>query len=205
LAQPSGDRPLGVDPETGREIVVRTGRYGPYVTEVIAEDSKEKPRTASLFKSMSPDTITLEQAVQLLSLPRIVGVEDGEEVTARNGRYGPYVQKGKESRSLESEEQIFTVTLDEALALLAQPRQRRGQRQASTPLKEIGADPVSGKPIVVKSGRFGPYVTDGETNASLRSSDDPEAITLDRAIELLADRRARGPAKKRAPSRRRKS
>jgi DNA topoisomerase-1 len=205
LAQPSGDRPLGVDPETGREIVVRTGRYGPYVTEMIAEDSKEKPRTASLFKSMSPDTITLEQAVQLLSLPRIVGVEDGEEVTARNGRYGPYVQKGKESRSLESEEQIFTVTLDEALALLAQPRQRRGQRQASTPLKEIGADPVSGKPIVVKSGRFGPYVTDGETNASLRSSDDPEAITLDRAIELLADRRARGPAKKRAPSRRRKS
>jgi len=205
LAQPSGDRPLGVDPETGREIVVRTGRYGPYVTEVQDDGTKQKPRTASLFKSMSPDTITLEQGLQLLSLPRVVGLDDGEEVTARNGRYGPYVQKGKESRSLESEEQIFTVTLEGALALLAQPRQRRGQRQAATPLKEIGADPVSGKPIVVKSGRFGPYVTDGETNASLRSSDDPEAITLDRAIELLADRRARGPAKKRAPSRRRKA
>jgi DNA topoisomerase-1 len=163
---------------------------------VLDEDAKEKPRTASLFKSMSLDTVTLEQALELLSLPRVIGVSDGEEVTARNGRYGPYVQKGKESRSLETEEQIFTISLDDALALLAQPRQRRGQRQAAAPLKEVGADPVSGKPIVVKSGRFGPYVTDGETNASLRSGDDPEGITLDRAIELLADRRARGPAKR---------
>ena len=205
LAQPSGDRPLGTDPESGREIVVRTGRYGPYVTEVLDEDSKEKPRTASLFKSMSPETVTLEEALQLLSLPRIVGVVEGDEVTARNGRYGPYVQRGKESRSLASEDQIFTIGLDEALALLAQPRQRRGQRQAAAPLREVGADPANGKAIVVKSGRFGPYVTDGETNASLRSGDDPEAITLDRAIELLADRRARGPAKKRAPSRKRKA
>jgi DNA topoisomerase-1 len=206
LAQPSGDRALGVDPETGREVVARTGRYGPYVTEVLDEGSKEKPRTASLFKSMSLDTVTLDEALQLLSLPRVVGEHEGEEVTVRNGRYGPYVQRGKESRSLETEEQLFTVTLDEALALLAQPRRRRGQRQAAGPLKEVGADPVSGKPIVVKSGRFGPYVTDGETNASLRSGDDPEAITLDRAIELLADRRARGPAQKKpASSRRRKS
>jgi len=209
LAQPSGDRPLGVDPETGREVVARTGRYGPYVTDVVEEGSKEKPRTASLFKAMSLDTITLDEALQLLSLPRVIGESDGEEVTARNGRYGPYVQKGKESRSLETEEQIFTITLDEALALLAQPRQRRGQRQAAGPLKEVGNDPATGKPIVVKSGRFGPYVTDGETNASLRAGDDPEGITLDRAIELLADRRARGPAKKRtarkATSRKRKA
>ncbi|HZT45174.1 MAG TPA: type I DNA topoisomerase [Gaiellaceae bacterium] len=205
LAQPSGDRPLGVDPDTGNEIVARTGRYGPYVTETLDEGSKAKPRTASLFKSMSLDTITLDEALQLLSLPRVIGESDGEEVTARNGRYGPYVQKGKESRSLESEEQIFTISLEGALALLAQPRQRRGQRQAAAPLKEVGADPVSGKAIVVKSGRFGPYVTDGETNASLRSGDDPESITLDRAIELLADRRARGPAKKRTTSRKRKA
>ncbi len=204
LAQPSGDRALGTDPETGREIVARTGRYGPFVTETLEEGSKEKPRTASLFKSMSLDTVTFEEALQLLSLPRVIGESDGEEVTARNGRYGPYVQKGKESRSLETEEQLFTVSLEEALALLAQPRQRRGGRQAAAPLKEVGPDPVSGRPIVVKSGRFGPYVTDGETNASLRQGDDPEEITLERAIELLADRRARGPAKKPA-ARKRKS
>ena len=207
LAQPSGDRELGVDPQTGNEVVARTGRYGPYVTEVLDDGSKEKPRTASLFKAMSLDTVTLEQALELLSLPRVVGESEGEEVTARNGRYGPYVQKGKESRSLETEEQIFSISLEDALAVLAQPRQRRGQRQAASPLKEVGADPVSGKPIVVKSGRFGPYVTDGETNASLRSGDDPEGITLDRAIELLADRRARGPAKRpaRGSSKKRKS
>jgi DNA topoisomerase-1 len=207
LAQPSGDRELGTDPETGREVVARTGRYGPYVTEVLEEGSKEKPRTASLFKSMAPDTISLEEALQLLSLPRVVGESEGEEVTARNGRYGPYVQKGKESRSLETEEQLFSISLDDALAVLAQPRQRRGGRAAATPLKEVGADPVSGKAILVKSGRFGPYVTDGETNASLRSGDDPEEITLDRAIELLADRRARGPVqkKKKATSRKRAS
>jgi DNA topoisomerase-1 len=196
LAQPSGDRELGTDPESGHEIIARTGRYGPYVTETLEEGSKEKPRTASLFKAMTLDTISLDEALQLLSLPRVVGESDGEEVTARNGRYGPYVQKGKESRSLEAEEQLFSISLDDALALLAQPRERRGGRQAAAPLKEVGADPVSGKPIVVKSGRFGPYVTDGETNASLRSGDDPDELTLDRALELLTDRRARGPAKK---------
>ena len=205
LAQPSGDRELGTDPATGREIVARTGRYGPYVTEVLPEDSKEKPRTASLFKSMAPETVTLEEALQLLSLPRVLGVgEDGEEIVARNGRYGPYVQKGKESRSLGSEEQLLTIGLDEALTVLAQPRQRRG-RQAAPPLKELGPDPSSGKPIVVKAGRYGPYVTDGETNASLRQGDDPEELPFERAVELLAERRAKGPAAKRPGRGRRKA
>jgi DNA topoisomerase-1 len=198
LSQPSGDRELGTHPETGLPIVARTGRYGPYVTEVLPEDSKEKPRTASLFKTMSLDTVTLDDALRLLELPRLVGVaEDGEEIVARNGRYGPYVQKGKESRSLESEEQLFTIDMPGALALLAQPRQRRGQQRAATkPLRELGTDPVGGKEIVLKEGRFGPYVTDGETNASLRKGDDPETVTLDRAVELLAERRAKGPAKR---------
>ncbi len=198
LSQPSGDRELGTDPETGLPIVARTGRYGPYVTEVLPEGAKEKPRTASLFKTMSPDTIGLDDALRLLQIPRVVGVgEDGEEVVARNGRYGPYVQQGKESRSLESEEQLFTIDLPGALALLAQPRQRRGQQRAATkPLRELGPDPVGGSEIVLKEGRFGPYVTDGETNASLRKGDDPETVTLDRAVELLAERRAKGPAKK---------
>jgi DNA topoisomerase-1 len=198
LAQPSGDRELGTHPETGLQIIARTGRYGPYVTEVLPEGSKEKPRTASLFKTMSLDTVTLDEGVRLLELPRVVGMaEDGEEITARNGRYGPYIQKGKESRSLESEEQLFAIDMPGALALLAQPRQRRGQRSAATkPLRELGTDPVGGKEIVLKEGRFGPYVTDGETNASLRKGDDPETVTLDRAVELLTERRAKGPAKK---------
>ncbi len=198
LAQPSGDRELGTHPETGLPIVARTGRYGPYVTEVLPEDSKEKPRTASLFKTMSLDTIGLDDALRLLEIPRVLGVAgEGEEVVARNGRYGPYVQQGKESRSLESEEQLFTIDLPGALALLAQPKQRRGQRAAAAkPLRELGADPVGGKEIVLREGRFGPYVTDGETNASLRKGDDPETVTLDRAVELLAERRAKGPAKR---------
>jgi DNA topoisomerase I len=196
LAQPSQDRTLGVNPETGREVLARNGRYGPYISETMPEGSKDKPPTASLFKSMSLDTITFDEALQLLQLPRVVGVgEDGEEIVARNGRYGPYVQQGKESRSLESEEQLLTIGLEEAKAVLAKPKERRG-RQAAAPLKEVGDDPVSGKPIVVKEGRFGPYVTDGETNASLRTGDDPEQVTLDRAVELLAERRAKGPAKK---------
>jgi DNA topoisomerase I len=204
LAQPSGDRELGVDPDTGLELVAKTGRYGPYVTEVLPEGSKEKPRTASLFKSMSVETVSVEDALRLLTLPRTLGTApDGEEVVARNGRYGPFVQKEKETRSLESEEQLLTITLEEALAILAQPKQRRGQRAASAaPKREIGSDPASGKAIVLKEGRFGPYVTDGETNASLRRGDDPESVDLDRALELLAERRAKGPAKK--PSRSRK-
>ena len=190
LAQPDS-KSLGVDPETGLEILVRSGRYGPYVTEALPEGSDEKPRTASLLSSMSPQTITLEEALRLLSLPRIVGEIDGEPVTAQNGRYGPYIKRGEESRSLENEEQLFTVTLEDARALLAEPPRRRGRRAARGPLKELGTDTATGKPIVVKDGRFGPYVTDGETNASLRRGDTPEAVTLERAVELLAERRAK--------------
>jgi DNA topoisomerase I len=165
-------------------------------------DGDEKPRTASLFKSMSPETLTLEDAIRLLTLPRPLGESDGEEVVAANGRYGPYVKKGKESRSLDTEEQLFSITLEEALAKLAEPKQR-GRRAAAPPLKELGDDPVSGKPVVLKEGRFGPYVTDGETNASLRAGDSIESVTPERAAELLQARRERGPApKKRAAKRR---
>jgi DNA topoisomerase I len=190
LAQPD-NKPLGSHPETGLEIVARTGRYGPYVTEVLPEGAEGKPRTASLFASMSPETVTLEDALRLLTLPRVVGELDGEEVTAQNGRYGPYVKKGTESRSLESEEQLFTVTLDEAKALFAQPPRRRGRGASRGPLRELGEDPSSGKKIVVRDGRFGPYVTDGETNASLRRGDTVEGVTPERAAELLAERRAK--------------
>jgi DNA topoisomerase I len=199
LSQPADDRTLGVDPDTGREIVARTGRYGPYVTEVLEEGAKEKPRTASLFESMSLETITLEDALRLLTIPRVLGTDpaDGEEVVARNGRYGPYVQKGKESRSLDSEEPLLETTLEQALELLSQPKGRRRSGTAAPPLRELGADPETKKPVVVKDGRFGPYVTDGEVNATIRGADTPETITLERASELLAERRARGPAKPR--------
>jgi len=206
LAEPSDDRPLGVDPDTGRELVARSGRYGPYVTEMLEDGSKEKPRTASLFKSMSLETVTLDDALRLLSIPRVLGPDpsDGEDVVARNGRFGPYIQKGKESRSLESEEQLLSITLEEALSLLAQPKERRRRGGASAPLRELGADLETGKPVVVKDGRFGPYVTDGETNATIRGADTPQDITLGRASELLAERRAKGPSQ-RPTSRRRKA
>jgi DNA topoisomerase-1 len=201
LAAGSQDRELGADPETGNAITVRTGRYGPYVTEVLPEGADEKPRTASLFKTMSPETVTLDEAVQLLSLPRTLGEVNGEEVVAANGRYGPYVKQGKESRSLQDESQLFSITLDEALALLAQPK-TRGRAAAKPPLKELGNDPASGKPVVVKEGRFGPYVTDGETNASLRAGDTVEGVTIERAAELLQARRERGPVQKRTRKKR---
>ncbi|MGW5659785.1 type I DNA topoisomerase [Streptomyces sp. NPDC003758] len=204
LAKPSGERPLGTDPETGRPIVAKDGRYGPYVTEILPEGTPKtgknavKPRTASLFKSMSLDTVSLDDALRLMSLPRVVGTDaDGQEITAQNGRYGPYLKKGTDSRSLQSEDQIFTITLEEAQAIYAQPKQR-GRAAAKPPLKELGEDPVSGKPVVVKDGRFGPYVTDGETNATLRSGDSVEAITPERGFELLAEKRAKAPAKKAA-------
>jgi DNA topoisomerase I len=200
LAQAGNEHELGVDPETGHAIALRAGRYGPYVTELL--DGDEKPRTASLFKSMSPESVTLEDALRLLTLPRTLGESESEEVVAANGRYGPYVKKGKESRSLDSEEQLFSITLDEALAKLAEPKQR-GRRAAAPPLKELGDDPVSGKPIVLKEGRFGPYVTDGETNASLRASDSVEEIAPERAAELLQNRREQGPAKKKRTTRKR--
>ncbi|MBL1093562.1 type I DNA topoisomerase [Streptomyces sp. NPDC001739] len=202
LAKPSGDFELGMDPESGHQIVAKDGRYGPYVTEVLPEGTPKtgknavKPRTASLFKSMSLDTVTLADALKLMSLPRVVGKDpEGVEITAQNGRYGPYLKKGTDSRSLESEEQLFTITLEEALAIYAQPKQR-GRAAAKPPLKELGTDPVSGKPVVVKDGRFGAYVTDGETNATLRRDDDVETITPERGYELLAEKRAKGPAKK---------
>src|SRR4051794_39629446 len=201
LANPAGEEiPLGTHPETGLEVVAKNGRYGPYVTELLPEDApkKAKPRTGSLFKDMSLDTITLDQAVKLLSLPRVVGVDtEGVEITAQNGRYGPYLKRGTDSRSLENEQQLFDIPLDEALRIYAQPKQR-GRAAAAAPLKELGNDPVSGAPVVVKAGRFGEYVTDGEYNATLRKDDSVEAITIERAAELLAERRAKGPAKKAA-------
>ena len=213
FATPQEGRVLGVDPVSGHEIVAKDGRYGPYVTEILpepeppAEDdggapakkgkkpTGPKPRTGSLLRSMDLQTVTLEDALKLLSLPRVVGVhpESGEEITAQNGRYGPYLKRGSESRSLATEDQLFTITLDEALKIYAQPK-RPGRQSASVlPLRELGADPATGKPMVIKDGRFGPYVTDGENNASLRKGDDVASITDERAAELLADRRARGP------------
>jgi DNA topoisomerase-1 len=205
LAQPAGaERPLGAHPETGRELVVRVGRYGPYVTEVLPDGADEKPRTSSLFASMSPETVTLDDAISLLSLPRTLEGSDGEEIVVSNGRYGPFVKKGSETRSLENEAQLLTLTTEEAESILAQPKQRRGRGAPKPPLKELGPDPASGKPLVVKDGRFGPYVTDGETNASLRRGDDVERLTLERALELLAERRAKGPAQPRSRSRARR-
>jgi DNA topoisomerase-1 len=192
---PSGDKPLGSDPDSGHELVAKAGRFGPYVTEVLPEGAKDKPRTASLLKSMTLDTVTLDDALRLLSLPRTLGEVDGEPVTVQNGRYGPYVKRGAESRSLATEEDMFTITLDQAKALLAEPKARgRGRAAAAPPLRELGNDPVSGKPMVIKDGRFGPYVTDGETNASLRKGDEVATITPQRGAELLADRRAAAPS-----------
>lgn len=218
FATPQEGRVLGVDPQTGHEIVAKDGRYGPYVTEVLppppdagdggpdsgapAKKGKKptgpKPRTGSLLRSMDLQTVTLEDALKLLSLPRVVGVDpsSGEEITAQNGRYGPYLKRGNDSRSLSTEDQIFDITLEEALKIYAEPKRRGRQSAAAPPLRELGTDPASGKPMVIKDGRFGPYVTDGETNASLRKGDDVLSITDERAAELLADRRARGPVKR---------
>lgn len=221
----SDGRELGTDPETGRTIVAKDGRFGPYVTEVVHEmtdeefekwaagqpveyykngkpkpikrPKAEKPRTASLFKSMDLATVTLEEALKLLSLPRVVGTEeDGTEITVQNGRYGPYLKKGSDSRSISSEEQIFTITLEEAQAIYAQPKQR-GRAAAKPPLAEFGKDPTTDRPIVVKDGRFGPYITDGETNVTVPRSETLEGLTTDRVVQLLADKRAKGPAPKR--------
>jgi DNA topoisomerase-1 len=193
LAAPSNDRELGLD-EHGDTIFLKAGRYGPYVQVGEMTDPKEKPKTASLLSTMSPETVTLEDALQLLSLPRHVGEHpDGGEILAQNGRYGPYLTWGKETRSLDDESQIFSVDLDRALALFKEPKQR-GRRTAAKPLAELGEDPVTKREVVVRSGRFGLYVTDGETNATLRVGDTPETITLDRACELLAERRNAEPS-----------
>jgi DNA topoisomerase-1 len=221
-----GDRVLGENPENGRTIVAKDGRYGPYVTELLPEEpgpepevdpatgevkprrkpakkkDAPKPRTASLFKSMDPATVDLDTALKLLGLPRVVGADpdSGEEITAQNGRFGAYLKRGTDSRSLESEDQIFEIDLPGALAVFAQPKY--GARRASSALKEFDADPVSGKPIRIRAGRFGPYVTDGETNATIPRGEDVEGVDFERAVQLLADKRAKGPAKPKSGTRR---
>ncbi|MBJ8340155.1 type I DNA topoisomerase [Antrihabitans sp. YC3-6] len=227
FATPQEGRRLGPDPVTGHEIVAKEGRFGPYVTEILPEPAPVqedpaaapakktakktaakkaaavKPRTGSLLKSMDLATVTLEDALRLLSLPRVVGTDptSGEEITAQNGRYGPYLKRGTDSRSLENEEQMFTVTLEDAVKIYSEPKRRGRQASAAPPLRELGNDSATDKPMVIKDGRFGPYVTDGETNASLRKGDEVESITDARASELLADRRARGPVtRKKAPA-----
>jgi len=195
LAAPTNDRVLGTHPESGLEVSVKAGRFGPYVQLGDAGEGAGKPRTSSLFSTMDPATLSFAEALELLRIPRTVGTdpESGEEVVAHNGKFGPYLKKGSDTRSLTSEDQILSVTLPEAQALFAQPKQRRG-RTAAAPLRELGPDPATQLPVVVKEGRFGPYVTDGTTNASLRKGDDVESITMERAAELLAERRAAGPS-----------
>jgi len=198
FANQGGDeRELGAHPESKLSVVAKAGRFGPYVTEVLPEGSKDKPRTASLFSSMLLETVTLADAVVLMSLPRVVGADpaDGAEITAQNGRYGPYLKKGTDSRTLDSEDQLLDITLAEALAIYAEPKRGRG-RPVAPPLAEFGIDPVSEKPIVAKSGRFGDYITDGTTNVTIPRGDTVETLTAERAVELLADKRAKGPAKK---------
>jgi DNA topoisomerase I len=203
FSRTSEGRTLGQDPESGHEIGVRDGRYGPYVMELLPEGDTAKPRTASLFKSMSVETVTLDEALQLLSMPRLVGADpaDGGEIVARNGRYGPYLQKGDDTRSLDSEEEIFSIGIEAAAEAFTRPKTRRRQGPSAASLRTLGPDPVSQREISLKSGRFGPYVTDGETNASLRKGDDVDELSLERAVELLAERRA---APKRAPRKRKK-
>jgi len=209
LATPSGDRTLGDDPVSGLPVIAKAGRFGPYVQLGETDStSKKKPHTSSLLKNMNVEAVTLDDALRLLSLPRSLGKDpaDGNEITVQNGRYGPYVKKGTDSRSLTDEEQLFTFTLDEALAVLAQPKERGRRGTAAPPLKELGDDPVSKRPVVVKEGRFGTYVTDGETNATLRSGDDIDSLTPERAAQLLQDKRDKGPAppKRKAAAKRKK-
>ncbi|MBU6147224.1 MAG: type I DNA topoisomerase [Actinomycetales bacterium] len=194
LSAPSAERTLGVDPATARPVSVRFGRFGPYITEDLLEGEKGKPRTASLFESMTVESLTLEQALALLNLPRTVGVDPSDDIPilARNGRYGPYLSRGSDSRTLDSQDEIFTITLEQALARFAQPKQRRGPAAAAV-VRDLGLDPVSGRAVTVRNGRYGPYVTDGEINATLRDGDEVATVTPERAYELIADKRARGP------------
>jgi DNA topoisomerase-1 len=203
LAAPSGERELGVDPKTGLQVIAKSGRFGPYITEVFpevpTEDGKKPrkkkdaptPKTASLLSTMTLDTITIDDALKLLSLPRVLGTdsETGEEITVQNGRYGPYLKRGTDSRTLTSEDQLFSIDLNEAVEIYKQPKVRR-RGVAKPPLKDLGVDPDTKKSIIIKDGRFGMYVTDGETNATLRRGDTVEAMTIERAQELLAGRRA---------------
>jgi DNA topoisomerase I len=190
-----GPQVLGKDPETGLDVIARDGRYGPYVQLGELIDGEEKPKTASLLSSMSLETITFEEALKLLRLPRVVGTDaEGHKITAHNGRYGPYLKKGKESRSLETEDEIFTVTVEQALALFAQPKQHR--RRTRPPIAELGQHPDTGAEVRVLDGRYGPYVTDGSLNATIPRGTDPKSVNLAEAVELLREREARGPAKR---------
>jgi DNA topoisomerase I len=191
LSAPRGDVPIGKDPQTGMNVYVKQGRFGPYVQLGELVDGQDKPKTASLFRSMTVEHVDFNKALELLSLPRTLGEKDGKPVTAHNGRYGPYVKWGDETRNLgiENEAKLLTLTMDEALVELSKPRQFRGRGQPKPPLKTFGPDPVSKKEIVLKEGRFGMYVTDGETNATLRRGEGPEDLTPERAQELLAARR----------------
>ena len=202
LAKPSGERKLGTDPETGLEVIAKSGRFGAYITEVFPEEIVEegakkkrkkkdapKPKTASLLSTMSLDTVDLSDALRLLSLPRSLGSYQDEIITVQNGRYGPYMKHGADSRTLTSEDQLFSIGLEEAIEIYKQPKVRR-RGVAKPPLKELGKDPQTEREVIVKDGRFGVYVTDGETNATLRRGDAVELLTLERALELLAGRRA---------------
>jgi DNA topoisomerase-1 len=202
LSKPSGERKLGVDPETGLEVIAKSGRFGAYITEVFPEEVVEeratkkrkkkdapKPKTASLLSTMSLDTIDLSDALRLLSLPRTLGTYQDDVITVQNGRYGPYMKHGTDSRTLANEDQLFSIGLEEAIEIYKQPKVRR-RGVAKPPLKELGKDPQTGRAVIVKDGRFGVYVTDGETNATLRRGDAVELLTLERALELLAGRRA---------------
>ncbi|MFM7623650.1 MAG: topoisomerase C-terminal repeat-containing protein, partial [Actinomycetota bacterium] len=212
----SGERELGTDPTTSLAIIAKSGRFGPYITEVLPEPEGKKKKkevkakTASLLSTMTLDTVTLGDALKLLSLPKVLGTDSqtGEEITVQNGRYGPYLKRGTDSRTLTSEEQLFSITLDEAEEIYKQPKVRR-RGVAKPPLKDLGADPATKRQIIIKDGRFGMYVTDGETNATLRRGDTVEAMTIERALELLAGRRAweieNGGAPKKKSSRKKKA
>ena len=204
LAAPSGERELGIDPVTNLPIIAKSGRFGPYITEVLPEvpveltksgrkkkmNSLPKAKTVSLLSTMTLDTVTYEDALQLLSFPKVLGTNDaGDEITVQNGRYGPYLKAGTDSRTLPSEDHLFTMTLEEALSIYSKPKERR-RGVAKPPVKELGIDPTTQKPLIIKDGRFGMYVTDGETNATLRRGDTAEGMTLERGLELLAGRRA---------------
>ena len=208
-----GDKVLGKDPETGKPVYVKEGRFGPYIQLGDREEKGDKPKMASLWKSMTPETVTFEDALMLLSFPREVGKhpETGDPITVQDGRYGPYVKCGSETRSLENQEQLATITLDDAVAKLKEPKRGRRSGASAAPLAELGNHPESGDPIQVKDGRFGPYVTDGTVNASVPKGTDPASVDLDKALELLAKReaklRAQGKdprAKTKKPTRRKK-
>jgi DNA topoisomerase-1 len=207
LAKPSGERELGIDPTTNHQIIAKSGRFGPYITEVLPEPEPvinpktgkpkrikkadlPKPRTASLFKTMDLNTVTLDDALKLMTLPRTLGEYQDEPITAQNGPYGPYLKHGKDSRTIDSEERLLTITLDDAIEIYKQPKQRRGRGGPKPPLKELGIDPATGKSVIIKDGKFGMYVTDGETNATMRRGDTVEFMNLERGLELLAGRRA---------------